>query len=350
MNLILKNDMGKIKARCSYDLCDKQGEIQELDNILEECPYCHQGGDTWEIIRSKPIISWKWLLGVLVIAAIIAFFVWPCDDRTIIVGDTDTLRATINDCDSVVWTVATGDSLVSAVAINDSMCVVKALKEGQQVVVTATLEGNPNVKDSCVYAVNPVEIVTPVVDDDSTSNDSTQVIEPKVLLSLDRTSLNIEVGKSTTLVATVQPSEFATEVIWNSNAPAIAEVSSTGVVTGKSKGIAEVSARVKDKKVKAVVTVVKGINPPPPPPCLDLGYAEYCGPTKAVNGKRVPHGLGGDLEFKGYHKIDLKKASGEFVEVNRGDRMRNCKFDNGRLVQGLIIFSNGEQRWITIGS
>ena len=99
-----------------------------------------------------------------------------------------------------------------------------------------------------------------------------------------------------------------------------------------------------------MVTVVVGPTPPPPPPCLDLGYAEYCGPTKVVNGKRVPHGLGGDLEYKRNYDIDLKKASGEIVSVKKGDRMRNCKFDNGRLVQGLIVFSNGEQRWITIGS
>lgn len=289
--------MSKIKAICQNEACDLFGVVQEVESSVKACPFCGRD-DTWEIQKPKPILPWKWLLGLLVIVAIIAFFAWPSEhtfklsephDRTIIVGDTDTLRATINDCDSVVWTVAIGDSLVSAVAINDSMCVVKALKEGQQVVVTASLMDYPKVKDSCVYVVKPVEIVSPdtiVVKKDSIPDDTVKATKPVV------------------------DSHAEGKVIDKPQPPTIESKTAT----------------------------------------IDLGYAIYNGPYKVVNGKKVPHGLGGELKFKRSYEIDLKKASGEKVQVDSGDRMRNCKFDNGRLVQGLIVFSNREQRWITIGS
>ena len=353
--------MSKFKYKCWNVNCEKYGEIQQFDAEQKECPYCHEGGEKeWEKQSSRKLLSWKLILPLILCVVALCYFICPSKqaslelnkhEGTILVGEVDTLCATINDGDSVVWAVTLGDSLVSAVAINNSMCVVKALKEGQQAVVVASLLGCSDVKDSCVYVVKPAEIPQPpIIKDtiDSSITDSTQVIESELTLSLDKTSLTIKVGKSDKLVATVLPSEYASNVVWHSNAPNIAEVSSTGVVIGKAEGKTEVYARVKDKEVKADVTV-KGVTPPPPPG-LDLGYAMYYGPTIVYSGKRVPHGLGGELKFKRNYEIDLKKASGEKVSVKSGDRMRNCKFDNGRLVQGLIVFSNREQRWITIGS
>lgn len=286
--------MSKIKAICQNEACDQFGVVQEVESSVKACPFCGRD-DTWEIQKPKPILPWKWLLGVLVFAAIIVFFAWPCEhtiklgephNRTIIVGDTDTLRASTNGGDSVVWTVAIGDSLVNAVAINDSMCVVKALKEGQQAVVVASLLGCSDVKDSCVYVIKPLEIIP---------SDTVAVIKDSIPDGNPKDKVSVTTG------------EDGNDIIDHS-------VGNTGMAT------------------------------------IDLGYATYTGPFKVVNGKKVPHGLGGELKFKRSYEIDLKKASGEKVQVDSGDRMRNCKFDNGRLVQGLIVFSNGEQRWITIGS
>lgn len=288
--------MSKIKAICQNEACDQFGVVQEVESSVKACPFCGRD-DTWEIQKPKPILPWKWLLGLLVIVAIIAFFAWPSEhtfklsephDRTIIVGDTDTLRATINDCDSVVWTVAIGDSLVSAVAINDSMCVVKALKEGQQVVVTASLMDYPKVKDSCVYVVKSVGIISPdtiVVKKDSIPDDSTKKKE-----------------------------------------------SVEGLTNAGKKQIASDSPK-----------------PPIIDEGIDLGYAIYNGPYKVVNGKKVPHGQTGNLKFKRDYTIDLKNRTGGKVQVSSKDIMQKCGFEDGLLYQGLVVFSGGDTRWITIG-
>lgn len=52
----------------------------------------------------------------------------------------------------------------------------------------------------------------------------------------------VEVGKTTTLTATVAPSTVAQTVTWASDKPAVAEVDQNGVVTGKTAGTALVTA------------------------------------------------------------------------------------------------------------
>lgn len=90
-----------------------------------------------------------------------------------------------------------------------------------------------------------------------------------------------------------------------------------------------------------------GVTEPHPEPLriIDLGYATYEGPHK--NGK--PHGPGGKLTFKKNYTLDLKKMPAEYVEVKDGDYMIDVKFNNGRLVQGTIYFTNGTHKWISIG-
>ena len=77
----------------------------------------------------------------------------------------------------------------------------------------------------------------------------------------------------------------------------------------------------------------------------NLGYGVYEG--KIENGK--PSGMGGQIRFTRSHTIDLKKASGETVEVYPGDVMVNVKMKDGRLIQGQLKRTDGSQRWIIIG-
>lgn len=77
---------------------------------------------------------------------------------------------------------------------------------------------------------------------------------------------------------------------------------------------------------------------------VNLGYAIYEGPL--TNGK--PNGVGGTLTFTRYYSIDLKKAPAEYVEVDRGDKMVNVKFVNGKVRQGEIHFADGTRRWVNI--
>jgi len=76
---------------------------------------------------------------------------------------------------------------------------------------------------------------------------------------------------------------------------------------------------------------------------INLGYGTYDGPLS--NGKA--HGIGGEITVTSTYIIDLKKASGETVTVNRGDKIMNVKMENGRLRQGEIHFADGTRKYIS---
>lgn len=74
-----------------------------------------------------------------------------------------------------------------------------------------------------------------------------------------------------------------------------------------------------------------------------LGWGTYEGSMKG--GK--PHGIGGEITVTKTYSIDLK--NGSFKQVVKGDKIVNTKFKEGKLVQGYIHHSNGEQESFTIG-
>ena len=83
--------------------------------------------------------------------------------------------------------------------------------------------------------------------------------------------------------------------------------------------------------------------PKPQPTTYNMGWGTYDGPMP--DGK--PNGFGGTITVRSSHSIDLKKASGETVEVGPGDRIEQVKMDNGRLRQGEIHFADGTRRFIS---
>ena len=66
-------------------------------------------------------------------------------------------------------------------------------------------------------------------------------IVPVTGVTLSKTALNLEIDKTETLIATVQPENATNKnVTWTSEQPAVATVSSSGVVTAISKGMANI--------------------------------------------------------------------------------------------------------------
>lgn len=89
-----------------------------------------------------------------------------------------------------------------------------------------------------------------------------------------------------------------------------------------------------------------GVPPQPESPLpttYNFGWGIYEGPMKG--GK--PNGFGGEVKITKSYKIDLK--NGSYKQVTKGDRLVNTKFKEGKLVQGYIHHTNGDQESFTIG-
>ena len=65
---------------------------------------------------------------------------------------------------------------------------------------------------------------------------------PSTQITLDKSTAEVNIGKTLTLTATLSPDDSTDTVTWTSSDTSIATVSSTGVVTGKSKGTATITA------------------------------------------------------------------------------------------------------------
>lgn len=151
-------------------------------------------------------------------------------------------------------------------------------------------------------------------------------------------------GATRTLEYTVVPEENDEEPEWETSNPSVVTVTEDGVVKAVAEGKATIT--IKASSVSATVNVeVKKVEPKVQSNNVNLGFGIYEGPTK--NGKA--HGIGGLIRFTRSYSIDLKKASGETVEVFSGDKLVNVKMDNNRIIQGLLKRTDGSQRWIIIG-
>lgn len=114
--------------------------------------------------------------------------------------------------------------------------------------------------------------------------------------------------------------------------------------------VAEEVPVAKPEKEKADVkqtetdnTSPKTSEPKPQPKSYNMGWGVYEGPMSG--GK--PNGFGGSIIVRSNYSIDLKKASGETVEVSSGDKIMNVKMENGRMRQGEIHFADGTRRFIS---
>ena len=88
------------------------------------------------------------------------------------------------------------------------------------------------------------------------------VAEPTVAVTkvtLNEPSLNLTVGETATLTATVLPSNATDKTVtWSSSKTSVATVSSSGKVTAKGAGTATITASAGGKSASCTVTVVKG--------------------------------------------------------------------------------------------
>ena len=80
--------------------------------------------------------------------------------------------------------------------------------------------------------------------------------KPATGISLNKSTLELTVGASETLVATVTPADTTDTVTWDTGRSDVATVDSTGKVTAVAPGTAVIAARAGEKSASCTVTVV----------------------------------------------------------------------------------------------
>ena len=168
---------------------------------------------------------------------------------SMIVGDTQTLTATVTPSNasnkSVTWS-----SSNTSVATVSSSGLVTAKAAGSATITVTTNDGGK--KATCLVTVSAAIVSVTGV-------------------SLDKTSLSMTVGETQTLTATISPSNATDKsVIWSSNNTSVASVSSSGLVTAKAAGSATIIVTTNDggKTALCAVTVTQS-----GPEAVDLGLS-----------------------------------------------------------------------------
>lgn len=123
-----------------------------------------------------------------------------------------------------------------AIATVDQNGTVTARRGGQATITVTTADGSKTA--TCTVRVK------------------IQIGEPVQSVGLNKTELALEVGKTGTLEAKVEPSDATNKnVTWSSNNETVATVDNNGKVTAKAAGEATITAKVGDKQVTCNVKV-----------------------------------------------------------------------------------------------
>lgn len=124
--------------------------------------------------------------------------------------------------------------------------------------------------------------------------------KPATGIKLNKSALELTVGESETLVATVEPADTTDTVTWDTGRSDIATVDSTGKITAVAPGTAVIAARAGEKSAFCTVTVVaapcthtnKTYIGEKPSTCTEQGWDAYsrcdnCGQRFDMDGNEI---------------------------------------------------------------
>lgn len=142
---------------------------------------------------------------------------------SIYVGDTSTLTATISPSDATYKTVSWSSSDSTVASVSNSG-VVTGVKAGTATITATSTDGNKTA--TCAVTVNA---------------------RPVTGVSLNKSSLELYEGDTSTLIATVSPSNATNKkVSWSSSDSTVASVNTNGLVTAVKKGSATITVTTED--------------------------------------------------------------------------------------------------------
>ena len=148
---------------------------------------------------------------------------------SIIEGESETLTANVKPDNATDKTVTWSSSDEKIATVKDGK--VTAVKVGE---ATITAKAGDKTAE-CKVTVSPVPVSS---------------------VTLDKTSLELEIGQKATLVATIKPDNAADKTVtWSSSDTKIATVDANGEVSAIDEGEATITAKAGDKTAECIVTV-----------------------------------------------------------------------------------------------
>lgn len=147
-------------------------------------------------------------------------------------GESQILTAVVRPSNATYKAVVWASSVASVASVDDSGNVI-AISEGNTV-ISARAGGKIA---SCSVTVSKKAV-------------------PVTGVTLSKTSLSLNIGKTEILVATVSPDNATNKTVtWTSSNPSVASVDSGGKVTARAEGSATITAKVGDKTATCAVTI-----------------------------------------------------------------------------------------------
>ena len=160
------------------------------------------------------------------------------NDNTLvlIVGETETLIATVTPSDANNHTVTWHSSNWQVATVTNG-------------IVTAVWAGTATITAQTACGKTAICIVT--------------VFQRPTGVSLNRSIIEMSIGGSETLVATVTPSWASQIVSWNSSSPDVATIDENGIITAKTAGTTTITATTVGGLYTATCVVTVFATPPP---------------------------------------------------------------------------------------
>lgn len=198
---------------------------------------------------------------------------------TIAIGASETLTVTYTPADANTNKALTWNSNNTSVATVDANGKVTGISAGTAT-ITATTANNKSA--TCMVTVQAVSVTS---------------------VTLNKTSLSLQIGGSETLTATVAPANATNmNITWESNNTAVATVNN-GKVTGVAAGTATITVTTVDGNKTATCTVTVTAGPPVPPTTLTTHVPEI------YEAKEIAGGYGGTLSVFGGREYEVYYAT-----------------------------------------
>ena len=241
---------------------------------------------------------------------------------TIYVGSTETLTVSYTPADANTGKAITWSSSNENVA-TVSNGVVTAVAVGSAV-ITATSEGNFTA--TCTVTVDVMHATS---------------------VSLNKSSIELQIGGSETLIPLVLPSTASDRTVsWSSSNTAVAVVSNTGTVTGIAAGSAVITVSTNDGNHTANCAVTVTAGPPVPATDLSVHYPEIYEAKDIAGGYNTPLTVFGDREYEVYY-IN-RDGTGKLLTIatSNADKAGNIS-DDAHSTASTTVTKDG---WAKIGS